>query len=168
MGVPADVVRVPKVIARSPTPASNQACRRFTREDLLTRRIISAVGRLRQITVRSEDDHGDNLDFGGRPPSARCPTLMAYVAVIVCGQPWVALNHGAANNFAATPARWAAFFAAHCAGTGTAIRAGNHGVSDPGARAGNGPARVRRGRSRHGCRCLCRCRESGRRCPQRR
>ena len=28
-----------------------------------------------------------------------------------------------------------------------------HGVSDPGARAGNGPARVRRGRSRHGCRC---------------
>jgi hypothetical protein len=30
---------------------------------------------------------------------------------------------------------------------------GNHGASDPGARAGNGPARVRRGRSRHGCRC---------------
>ena len=28
-----------------------------------------------------------------------------------------------------------------------------HGVSDPGARAGNGRARVRRGRSRHGCRC---------------
>ena len=28
-----------------------------------------------------------------------------------------------------------------------------HGVSDPGARVGNGPARVRRGRSRHGCRC---------------
>ena len=31
-----------------------------------------------------------------------------------------------------------------------------HGVSDPGARAANGPARVRRGRSRHGCQCLCR------------
>jgi hypothetical protein len=31
--------------------------------------------------------------------------------------------------------------------------AGNYGVSDPGARAGNGPAPVRRGRSRHGCRC---------------
>jgi hypothetical protein len=31
-----------------------------------------------------------------------------------------------------------------------------HGVSDPAARAANGPARVRRGRSRHGCRCLCR------------
>jgi hypothetical protein len=29
-------------------------------------------------------------------------------------------------------------------GTGAAIRAGNHGVSDPGARAGNGPERVRR------------------------
>jgi hypothetical protein len=28
------------------------------------------------------------------------------------------------------------------------------GVSDPGARAGNGPARVRRGRLRHRCRCL--------------
>lgn len=31
-----------------------------------------------------------------------------------------------------------------------------HGVSDPAARAANGPARVRRGRSRHGWRCLCR------------
>ena len=29
-------------------------------------------------------------------------------------------------------------------------------MSDPGARAGNGPARVRRGRSRHGCQCRCR------------
>ena len=55
-------------------------------------------------------------------------------------------------------ARWAALFAARCAGTGAAIRAGNHGVSDPGARAGDGPARVRRGRSRHGCQCLRRCR----------
>ena len=35
------------------------------------------------------------------------------------------------------------------AGTNAAIRAGNRGVSDPGARGGNGPARVRRGRSRH-------------------
>ena len=39
-----------------------------------------------------------------------------------------------------TPARWAAFFAAHWAGTGAAIRAGNM-ACDPGVRAGNGPAR---------------------------
>lgn len=31
-------------------------------------------------------------------------------------------------------------------------------MSDPAARAGNGPARVRRGRSRHACLCRCRCR----------
>ena len=43
------------------------------------------------------------------------------------------------------------------AAVNAAIRGGNHGVSDPGARAGNGPARVRRGRSRHGCQCRCRC-----------
>ena len=35
-----------------------------------------------------------------------------------------------------------------------------HGVSDPGARAANGPAPVRRGRSRHGCQCLCRSSEA--------
>ena len=50
-------------------------------------------------------------------------------------------------------ARWAALFAARCAGAGAAIRAGNHGVSDPAARARCGPAPVRRGRSRHGCLC---------------
>src|SRR5687767_13329535 len=44
MGTPADVVRVPNVTARSRTPASNQACRRFWREDLLTSRIIAARG----------------------------------------------------------------------------------------------------------------------------
>jgi hypothetical protein len=36
-----------------------------------------------------------------------------------------------------------------------AVRGGNHGVSDPAARARRGPAPVRGGRSRHGC--LCRC-----------
>ena len=39
------------------------------------------------------------------------------------------------------------------AGVAVAVGAGNHGVSDPGARARNGPAPVRRGRSRHGCLC---------------
>jgi hypothetical protein len=34
-----------------------------------------------------------------------------------------------------------------------AVRGGNHGVSDPAARARRGPAPVRRGRSRHGCHC---------------
>ena len=37
-----------------------------------------------------------------------------------------------------------------------AVRGDNHGVSDPAARARRGPARVRRGRSRHDCRCRCR------------
>jgi hypothetical protein len=39
------------------------------------------------------------------------------------------------------------------AGNGAAIGAGDHGVSDPGTRACNGPAPVRRGRSRHGRLC---------------
>jgi hypothetical protein len=43
-----------------------------------------------------------------------------------------------------------------------AVRGGNHGVSDPAARARRGPAPVRRGRSRHGC--LCRCRLSSTAC----
>jgi hypothetical protein len=52
-----------------------------------------------------------------------------------------------------TCARWAAFFAAHPM-PGCRDQGRKDGVSDPGARAGNGPARVRRGRSRHRCRCL--------------
>ena len=39
------------------------------------------------------------------------------------------------------------------AGAGAAIGAGNHGVSDPGTRACNGPTPVRTGRSRHGRLC---------------
>lgn len=35
---------------------------------------------------------------------------------------------------------------------------GHHGVSDPGWRARFRPARVRKGRSRHGCQCRSRCR----------
>ena len=45
------------------------------------------------------------------------------------------------------------------AGVGIAVVAGNHGVSDPGARARSGPALVPRGRSRHAC--LCRCSYAG-------
>lgn len=46
----------------------------------------------------------------------------------------------------------AALFAARCPRR-CRSGAGNHGVSDPGARARRGPAPVRRGRSRHGCLC---------------
>jgi hypothetical protein len=38
-------------------------------------------------------------------------------------------------------------------GVAGAVGGGNHGVSDPAARARRGPAPVRRGRSRHGCHC---------------
>jgi hypothetical protein len=50
----------------------------------------------------------------------------------------------------------AAVFAARCPPSLSPVRGGKHGVSDPTARAPRGPARVRRGRSRHDC--LCRCR----------
>src|SRR5688572_5213132 len=66
----------------------------------------------------------------------------------------------------ATQARGAALFAARRAGAGATIRAGNHGVSDPGARAANGPAPVRRGRSPHGCLCRFRVWEAARSAPR--
>ena len=43
-------------------------------------------------------------------------------------------------------------------GARTSANTGNHGVSDPAWRPAFRPTRVRRGRSRHGCRCRCRCR----------
>ena len=52
---------------------------------------------------------------------------------------------------APTPLRMGGALCRPLQGADVAIRAGNHGVSDPGARARNGPAPVRRGRSRHGC-----------------
>jgi hypothetical protein len=51
-----------------------------------------------------------------------------------------------------SPCRRAAPCAAHVS-AGTERQSSNQGVSDPGAGAGFRPALVRRGRSRHGCRC---------------
>ena len=119
----------------------------------------------------AEDDLGDDLGNRGCPPERvrdDPPTATTRATDLPPAPPITDSLAASSTVSGATPARWAAFFAAHCAGTGAAIRAGNHGVSDPGARAGNGPARVRRGRSRHGCLCRCRCWESRRPCPQRR
>ena len=64
---------------------------------------------------------------------------------------WVRLCCDSSNS----PRRRAALCAAHVSAR-TERQRSNHGVSDPGVRAGFRPALVRRGRSRHGCRCLCR------------
>ena len=59
---------------------------------------------------------------------------------------------GTCCRSARTLSDWAAFFAAHCR-CRSRCGDGNHGVSDPAARARSGPAPVPRGRSRHGCLC---------------
>ncbi len=86
--------------------------------------------------------------FRGRPHTSPClsrSTSTIDSATTGCGR-----------SSTSNADEWAALLAAHrschCRDQG-----GNHGVSDPGARAQGGPARVRRGRSRHGCRCQSRC-----------
>ena len=68
MGVPAVVVRVPKVTARSRTPASNHICRRFALAALpITESYSRTACRTGTHGRGGQDDPGDNFDFGGCP-----------------------------------------------------------------------------------------------------
>lgn len=118
-----------------------------------------------QHTPRSTDTHATAEDNPWGPPRFRRPSHLRDAAN-VCGTDHrddrCVTSAGTTTCRPAISPRWPPPLSqggALCrppAGARTDANTGNHGVSDPGWRPAFRPARVRRGRSRHGSRCRCR------------